>query len=65
MFFITYLYFWLHWVFIAAQVFLCCDNRKLLFVVVSGLLTAVAPLVAKHGLQREWASLTGTRGFSI
>ena len=41
------------------------DNRKLLFVVVRGLLTAVAPLVAKHGLQREWASLTGTRGFSI
>ena len=33
-----------------AQAFSSCEERGLLFVVVHGLLTAVASLVAEHGL---------------
>ena len=45
------LVFWLHWVFVAARgLFSSCGERGLLFVVVHGLLTAVASLVAEHGL---------------
>ena len=48
-FFISlFIYFWLHWVFVAA-----CGLSLvvwLLFVVVRGLLIAVASLVAEHGL---------------
>ena len=45
-------YFWLHWVFIAAcRLFSSCSEQGLLFVVVFGLLIAVASLVAEHGLQ--------------
>ena len=51
-FFLIYLfiYFWLHWVFVAAWAFPSCSERGLLFVMVRGLLIAVASLVAEHGL---------------
>ena len=43
--------FWLRWVFIAArQLSLVGGEQGLLFVVVRGLLIAVASLVAEHGL---------------
>ena len=49
--FIYFIYFWLHWVFDAAHgVFSSCGERGLLFVAVRGHLTAVASLVAEHGL---------------
>ena len=51
--FLAYLsiYFWLCWVFVAARgLSLVAVSRGLLFVAVSGLLTAVASLVAEHGL---------------
>ena len=44
------IYFWLHWVFVAARAFSSCSERGLLFVAVHGLLIAVASLVAEHGL---------------
>ena len=43
-------YFWLHWVFVAAQAFSSCGERGLLFIAVRGLLIVVASLVAEHGL---------------
>ena len=46
----TYLfsYLWLHWVFVAARgLFSSCGERGLLFIVVRGLLIAVASLVAE------------------
>ena len=47
----AFIYFWLHWVFVAAcQLFFSCAERGLLFVVVLGLLIAVASLVAGHRL---------------
>ena len=43
--------FWLRWVFTCcAWAFSSCSEQGLLFVVVRGLLTAVASLVAEHGL---------------
>ena len=48
--FIYFLNFWLRWVFIAAQAFSSCGEWGLLFVVVHGLLIAVASLVAEHRL---------------
>ena len=46
-----FIYFWLHWVFVAARrLFSSCGERGLLFVVVHGLLIAVASLVVEHGL---------------
>ena len=43
--------FWLRWVFIAVRgLFSSCGERGLLFVVVRGLLIAVASLVVEHGL---------------
>ena len=49
-FFILF-YFWLRWVFVAARgLFSGCGEWGLLFVVVHGLLIAVASLVVKHGL---------------
>ena len=49
--FIYLFYFWLRWVFVAAcGLFSSCGERGLLFVVVRGLLIAVASLVAEHGL---------------
>ena len=50
-FFINFIYFWLRWVFIAARwLFSSCGERGLLFVVVHGLLIAVASLVVEYGL---------------
>ena len=49
--FILFIYFWLRWVFVAARwLFSSCGERGLLFVVVRGLLIAVASLVMEHGL---------------
>ena len=45
------IYFWLRWVFVAAQGFLSsCSKQGLLFVAVRGLRIAVASLVVEHGL---------------
>ena len=45
-----FIYFWLHWVLVVAcGLFSTCGERGLLFVVVHGLLVAVASLV-EHGL---------------
>jgi len=47
----AFIYFGLHWVFVAAhQLFFSCAERGLLFVAVLGLLIAVASLVAEHRL---------------
>ena len=45
-----FIYFWLRWVFVAARAFSSCSEWELLFVVVHGLLIAVASLVAEQGL---------------
>ena len=44
------MYFWLHWILIAARAFSSCGEQGLLFAVVCRLLIAVASLVAEHGL---------------
>ena len=50
-FFIYFIYFWLRWVFVAVRGLpLVAGSGGLLFVAVSGLLIAVASLVAEHGL---------------
>ena len=47
---ILFVYFWLHWIFVAAhRLFSSCGEWELLFVAVHGLLIAVASLVAEHG----------------
>ena len=46
-----FIYFWLHWVFVAVRgLFSSCSEWGLLFVAVRGLLIAVASLVPEHGL---------------
>ena len=46
-----FIYFWLRWVFVAVRgLFSSCGEQGPLFVVVRGLLIAVASLVAEHGL---------------
>ena len=45
-----FIYFWLHWVLIAAQAFSRGSERGLLFVAVHGPLVAVASLVVEHRL---------------
>ena len=55
------LFFWLRWVFVASS-FSSCGERGPLFVVVCGLLIAVASLVAEHGLQAR-ASVVVACGF--
>ena len=46
-----FIYFWLHWVFVAQRgLFSSYGERGLLFVAVLGLLIAVASLVAEHRL---------------
>ena len=50
MYLFIYIYFWLRWVFVAAQAFSSCGEWGLLFIAVHGLLTAAASLVAEHGL---------------
>ena len=49
--FIFFIYFWLRWVFVAAQAFSSYGKRGPLPVVVHGPLIAVASLVAEHGLR--------------
>ena len=50
-FFKINIYFWLHWVFVAARgLFFSCGERGLLLVVARGLLIAVAYLAAEHRL---------------
>ena len=45
------MYFWLHWVFVAARgLFSSCGERGLFFAAVHELLITVASLVAEHGL---------------
>ena len=47
--FYLFIYFWLHWVFIAARgPFSSCGERGPLFAAVHGLLIAMASLVAEH-----------------
>ena len=49
--FYLFIYFWLHWVFVAEPgLFSSCGEQGLLFVVVCRLLIAVASLVAEHRL---------------
>ena len=49
--FIFFIYFWLHWVFVAARrLSLVAVSGGLLFIVVRGLLIVVASLAAEHGL---------------
>ena len=49
--FILFIYFWLRCVFVAARgLSLVAASGGLLFIAVRGLLTAVASLVAEHGL---------------
>ena len=48
--FIYFIYFWLCWVFVAAQSFSSCGEQRLLSVAVCGLLIAVASLVVKRRL---------------
>ena len=51
LFIYLFIYFWLRWVFVAAhRLFSSCAERGLLFIAVHELLTAVASLVAEHGL---------------
>ena len=45
-----YIIFWLRWVFVAVPGLSSCSERGLLFVVVRGLLIAVASLAAERGL---------------
>ena len=46
-----FIYFWLHWVFVAAcGLFSSCDERGLLFIAVHDLLIAVVSIVVEHGL---------------
>ena len=50
-YFILFIYFWLCWVFVAARkLSLAAASEGLLFIVVRGLLIAVASLVVEHGL---------------
>ena len=46
-----FIYFWLCWVFVAAQSFSSCGERGLLLLAVRGLLIVVASLVVEHRLQ--------------
>ena len=49
--FCLFIYFWLHWVFVAVRgLFSSCGEWRLLFVAVQGLLIEVASLVVEHGL---------------
>ena len=46
-----FVYFWLHWVFVAAhRAFSSCGERRLLITAVRRLLVVVASLVKEHGL---------------
>ena len=63
--YINLFYFWLRWVFVAAHgLFSSCGKRGPPPVAVSGLLIAVASLVAEHRLQAR-ASVVVALGLSI
>ena len=55
---ISFIYFWLHWVFIAVRGLFffffffvsSCGERGILFIAVHGLLIAVASLIVEHGV---------------
>ena len=62
--FFIIIYFWLCWVCCCMWAFCSCDKLGLLFVVVRGLLIAVASLVVEHGLlvcgqQQLWHAGSG------
>ena len=64
-FFLINLFFWLHWVFVAARAFSSCGERGLLFIAVRRLLIAVASLVAgtalgSRALEHRLSSCGGT-----
>ena len=60
-----FVYFWLHWVFIAAQwLSLVASSGGYSLVVLCRLLTVVASLVAKHRLQGMQASVVVAHGIS-
>ena len=60
-----FVYFWLHWVFIAAQwLSLVASSGGYSLVVLCRLLTVVASLVAKHRLQGMQASVVVAHGLS-
>ena len=58
------LFFWLHWVFVAVCGLSSCRKWGLPFVVVHGLLIAVASLVVEHGLLGERVSVIAVGGLS-
>ena len=59
---ILFIYFWLCWVFVAARAFsLVAVSGGYSLVAACGL-TAVASLVAEHGLYGAWASVVVTHG---
>ena len=45
-----FIYFWLHWVLVAAHGLSRCSERGLLFIAAHGFLVAVASLATEHGL---------------
>ena len=60
------IYMWLHWVVVAVWTSSSCGQWGLFFTVVCGLLTAVASLIAGHGLYGTWAQqlqLVGSRAW--
>ena len=46
----TFIYFWLHWVFVAVQAFSSCGKWRLLFIAVLGLFIVVASLIVQRRL---------------
>ena len=57
--------FWLHWVSVAVRgLFSSCGEQGLLFIVVCGLLIALASLVAEHEALGAWASVVVACGLS-
>jgi len=62
---LSFIYFWLCWVFVAAcELFPNCGKRRLLFVVVHRILTVVASFVAECRLQGMQASVVVVFGLS-
>ena len=57
------IYFWLHWIFVAAcKLFSSCGEQGLLFVVVRRLLIMVVFLVAEHRLKVRRVQLLQSMG---
>ena len=58
-----FIYFWLHWIFVAAcELFSSCGEQGLLFMVVHRLLIMVVFLVAEHRLQVHRVQLLQSMG---